>query len=196
MSAHQVIVNVDEVFLSNSTKINYSWASKRKTKIVQNISFKGSQALIGAITSRGGWFIFRLHSHNNSDIFIDYIENLVEWLTKTQGIGIAWVALLMDNSPIHSSKKTVKYLNWIGCRIVFLSLYNPEYWPIELLFNLLKSNLSKHWKRESMKIADKTGWRSIRECVVLFSHEAVIKLWSKWVRQMKATLNPKSGSWI
>ena len=114
MSAHQVIVNVDEVLLSNSTKTNYSWASKGKTKIVQSISFKGSQALIRAITSRGRWFISRLHSHNNYDVFIYYIEQLVEWLTKTQGIGIARVALLMDNSPIHSSKKTMKYLNGIG----------------------------------------------------------------------------------
>ena len=78
MGAHQVIVNVDEVLLSNSTKTNYSWASKGKTKIVQNISFKGSQALIGAITSIGGWFIFRMNYHNNSYVFIDYIENLVE----------------------------------------------------------------------------------------------------------------------
>ena len=77
ISAHQVIVNVDEVLLSNYTKTYYLWASKDKTKIMQNISFKWLQTLIGAITSRSGWLISRLCSHNNSYVFIDYIENLV-----------------------------------------------------------------------------------------------------------------------
>ena len=47
-----VIVNIDEVLFSNSTKTNCSWGLKGSSTIVHNISFKGSQSLIGAITSR------------------------------------------------------------------------------------------------------------------------------------------------
>ena len=72
-----VLVNFDEVLLSNSTKTNYSWGTRGRTAIVKNISFKGSQGLIGSITSRGGWFFSRLHSNNNLDIFIDYVQHLI-----------------------------------------------------------------------------------------------------------------------
>ena len=34
-----VIVNIDETLFSKSTKINYSWSSKRRDNIVNNISF-------------------------------------------------------------------------------------------------------------------------------------------------------------
>ena len=66
-----VIVNIDEVLFSNSTKTNNSWELKRSSTIVHSISFKGSQLLIGAITSKGGWFLSRLHSNNNSDHFVN-----------------------------------------------------------------------------------------------------------------------------
>ena len=119
-----VIVNIDEVLLSNSTKTNYSWGVRGRTAIVKNILFKGSQGLIGSITSRGGWFFSRLHSNNNSDIFIDYVQHLIAWLTDDQNIDIRKVVLLMDNSPIHSSKKTLKYLNELGWKIVFSLPYS------------------------------------------------------------------------
>ena len=45
-----VIMNIDEVLFNNSTKSNYSWGLKGSSTIVHNISFKGSQSLIGTIT--------------------------------------------------------------------------------------------------------------------------------------------------
>ena len=160
-------------------KTNYSWGARGRTAIVKYISFKGSQGLIGSITSRGGWFVSRLHSNNNSDIFIDYVQHLIAWLTDDQNIDIRKVVLLMDNSPIHSSKKTLKYLNELGWKIVFSPPYSPEYWPIELLFNYFKAKLWEHWKGDTVAISWERGWRSIKEWIALLSHEMIMSMWTK-----------------
>ena len=102
---------------------NYSWASKGKKRNCTKDFLKRSSVLIWSIISRDR-FISYLNSHNNSDIFIGYIENLVAWLTITQGIDIARVALLIDNSLIHSSKKIIEYLNRIGCKMMLLPPYS------------------------------------------------------------------------
>ena len=110
-----MLINIDEVLQSNSTKTNYSWGARGRTSIVKNIMFKGSQGLIDSITSRG-WFFSRLHSNNNSDIFINYSQHLIVWLADDQNINIRKLVLLMDYSPIHSSKKTIKILEWAGIK--------------------------------------------------------------------------------
>ena len=48
-----VLVNIDEVLFSRSTKTNYTWMEKGSQNIWYNSSFTGSLSLIGAITSLG-----------------------------------------------------------------------------------------------------------------------------------------------
>ena len=160
MEDRLVYVNVDEVLFTKSTKINYSWGKSGRQIIVSNISFVGSLAMICAITSRGGWFFSPLTSKNNSLVFIEFIKRLINWLTEDQSIKLKDIVILLDNSPIHCSNETMKYLDQIGWTIIFLAPYSPEYAPIELLFHMLKMNLAKHCKGIKVNLSKENGKKS------------------------------------
>ena len=149
-----MIVNIDETLFSRSTKINYSWTKRGIEWAVNNSAFVGS---ISLITNKGDWFVSNLLSQNNSDYFILFIEKLMEWLHKDLDIHTWMIVLMMDNCRIHTSKKCMGYLNFLGCKIILLSPYSPEYVPIELLFNLLKQTLSFHWKDLVVNLKKKEG---------------------------------------
>ena len=72
--------------------------------ISYNTNFSGSLALIGAITSYGDWFFSPLNSSSNSKTFISFMEELIKWLTVDLKIDLRRIILIMDNSPIHTSK--------------------------------------------------------------------------------------------
>ena len=47
--------------------------------------------------------------------------------------------LIMDNAKIHHDEEMINLIERIGCRILFLPPYSPDYNPIELAFSTLKS---------------------------------------------------------
>ena len=189
MEDRLVYVNVDEVLFTKSTKINYSWGKSGRQIIVSNISFVGSLAMICAITSRGGWFFSPLTSKNNSLVFIEFIKRLINWLTEDQSIKLKDIVILLDNSPIHCSNETMKYLDQIGWTIIFLAPYSPEYAPIELLFHMLKMNLAKHCKGIKVNLSKENGKRAIKEWIALISHSDIISFWIKAMNNVKNSLN-------
>ena len=66
--------NLDEWTFSRSTKINYSWSTRGKNKVVHNAPFVGSMYMILTLLSNG-WWIWLITNHTiNSNIFIDYLK--------------------------------------------------------------------------------------------------------------------------
>jgi len=47
--------------------------------------------------------------------------------------------LVMDNAKIHHDEEMINLIERIGCRILFLPPYSPDYNPIELAFSTLKA---------------------------------------------------------
>ena len=141
-----IVVNIDETLFSNSTKFNYSWAPKGQSNYCWNISFKGSMSFIGAITNRGDWYFENLNQNNWAKLFLQYLENLMRWMKEDLEVEPDRVLLLLDNSPIHTSKEWMKYMNSWGCMIMLLPPYSPQFAPIELLFRTLKRRLQIHGK--------------------------------------------------
>ena len=47
--------------------------------------------------------------------------------------------LIMDNAKIHHDEEMINLIERIGCKILFLPPYSPDYNPIELAFSTLKS---------------------------------------------------------
>ena len=52
-----VLLNIDEIHFSKSTKVNYSWLDKGINCTRNNITMKNSTLLIWAITSWGNWYV-------------------------------------------------------------------------------------------------------------------------------------------
>jgi len=47
--------------------------------------------------------------------------------------------IVMDNARIHHDKELVTLLEGLGCRVVFLPPYSPDFNPIETAFSSVKS---------------------------------------------------------
>ena len=174
-----VYVNIDEVLFSNSTKVNYTWCEKGKCNIVYNSSFTGSLALICAITSYGDWFCSSLDSRNNSDTFITFVCELVKWLTLDLEIDSRRIILIMDNSPIHTSKATMSFLKEQKCKTIFIAPYCPQFAPIELMFHILKRRLCEHSKGAIINLKKEDGIKAIREVLATFSAKEIVSFW-RW----------------
>ena len=47
--------------------------------------------------------------------------------------------IIMDNARIHHDNNLVELIEGLGCRVVFLPPYSPDYNPIETAFSTIKS---------------------------------------------------------
>jgi hypothetical protein len=47
--------------------------------------------------------------------------------------------IVMDNARIHHDNELVALLEGLGCRVVFLPPYSPDFNPIETAFSTIKS---------------------------------------------------------
>ena len=171
------LVNIDEVIFSKSTKINYSWIRKGRSKFWNNISFSGSLSLIWAITSNGDWFASNLITTHNSKTFVEYISQLMKWLTEDLKIAENRIVMILDNSPVHKSKISLERLNELGWRIWFLSAYSPDFVPIELLFNTLKRRISIQEKGKIVRLNKNEGLRAIKECLSTINRNEIKSYW-------------------
>jgi len=46
--------------------------------------------------------------------------------------------IIMDNAKIHHDADLISLLEGLGCRVVFLPAYSPDYNPIETAFSIIK----------------------------------------------------------
>ncbi len=46
--------------------------------------------------------------------------------------------LVMDNAKIHHDEEMINLIERIGCKVLFLPPYSPDYNPIEIAFSTLK----------------------------------------------------------
>ena len=158
----KVLVNIDEVAFSRSTKINYSWSNKGINWSSRNINFSGSLSLIWAITYLGDWWASWLTSTKNSTIFVEFLGNCLKWFRVDLQIEMSIIVIVLDNWAIHRAKKVMEYANKFGWTIMYVSPYSPEFLAIELFFNALKRRSSMQSRGESIKLNGKTGIRLIK----------------------------------
>ena len=173
-------------------QINYFWIGRGQNKFWNNMSFSGYLSLIWSIANRGDWLFSNLQSENNTNTFVDYITELFKWLQWDQKFDMNKIVIVLDNSPIHKSKKSLKHLNKFGWDILYLSAYLPDFAPIELLFNSLKRKLSKQEKGNVVKLNSEAGLRSIIECMASISRAEIVSYWissMKWVSDVLSKID-------
>ena len=174
-----VLVNIDEVIFSRWTKFNYTWMKKGNQNISYNSNFSGSLALIGAITSYGDCFYSYLNSKNNAKTFISFMKDLIDWLTLDLKIESRIIILIMDNSPIHTSKDWMKFFRDQNCKFILFSPYCPQFAAIELMFHILKRRLWIQSKQEIIPFNKPNVIKAIRDALAKFSPHEIVSYWSK-----------------
>jgi hypothetical protein len=52
--------------------------------------------------------------------------------------------IIMDNARIHHDNELIALLEGLGCRVIFLPPYSPDYNPIETAFSTVKSWIKRN----------------------------------------------------
>jgi transposase len=60
--------------------------------------------------------------------------------------------IVMDNARIHHDNELRILLEGLGCRVIFLPPYSPDYNPIEIAFSTIKSWIKRN--RDFMETCD------------------------------------------
>lgn len=68
----------------------------------------------------------------NTEFFNNWVEqSLIKELKSGQYV-------IMDNASFHKSKKTIELIEAVGCKVIFLPPYSPDFNPIEQYWANLK----------------------------------------------------------
>jgi transposase len=104
----------------------------------------------------------------NGDSFAQYIETSLIPELEPGNI------LIMDNLPVHKSKRVADAIAAAGCTLVFLPPYSPDLNPIENMWSKVKALLRAAAARTFLAVVDATGdaLRSItpEDCEGYFRH--------------------------
>ena len=184
-----VVVNIDETLFSNFTKNNYSWATKGRSALWQNILFTESISMIAAITSRGELNYSTLVQNNNSINYISYLTKLINWFTKDLKFKNSQIVLLMDNSSIHTSKKRQEFLNSLKWLIIYLPTYFPEYAPIKCFFNLVKQRFINRWSNRIFKLKSEESKINLNYWMKFINREEILSFWIKTTKNIQSIIN-------
>jgi hypothetical protein len=52
--------------------------------------------------------------------------------------------IVLDNAKIHHDENLVEILEELGCRVIFLPPYSPDFNPIEMAFGTIKSWMKRN----------------------------------------------------
>jgi transposase len=104
----------------------------------------------------------------NGESFAQYIETSLVPELEPGNI------VIVDNLPVHKSKRVADAIAAAGCTLVFLPPYSPDYNPIENMWSKVKTLLRAAAARTFKAVVDATGdaLRSItpEDCDGYFRH--------------------------
>jgi len=121
------IMFCDEITTKLHPKTGYVWTRNGKVLVETACSHKKIHT-IGAIEPLIGEKVHANYDKNNGDSFIEFLGKLEEKDGKN-------IILILDNYPVHHSKKVGKFLKKSGrITLKFLPAYSPDLNPIERLW--------------------------------------------------------------
>ena len=145
----QIMMSKRHVLYIDETSF-HKWQMKPRTWLRDNMTLampteRGSSVtVIGAIDNKDGLLHYKmLKGSNNGDVFIDFLNEL-----KAKIKGRA--TLVMDNLPVHHSKKVMKHFDSEQLQAFFLPPYSCALNPIERLWAMIKAS----WRRHNMMTAN------------------------------------------
>ena len=88
--------------------------------------------LIGGLTCRGVQTLMTLDSPLDTRSFLVFLEwSLLPTLTPG-------TVVVLDNLSPHRSPRVKEFIEGVGCTVLYLPPYSPDYNPIEMLWSKLK----------------------------------------------------------
>lgn len=127
---------IDETSFCVNDIINYGYSEKGKEilKITKHSKNKERMTLLSSI-SKDSIKCKIIKGSVNSEIYLDFINQNKEYLKNRN--------LVQDNARIHHSKKVKDFCKDNNINLIYNPPYSPEFNPIELIFNKLKTKFKK-----------------------------------------------------
>lgn len=130
----------DEMGLRSDHQTGKTYGIRGQTPVVKRTGKRFGCNMISAISNQGTMRFMVFRESFKVDVFIKFLRRLIRERTKR-------VFLIIDQHPVHKSKKTNKWLKQYErqIKVFFLPGYCPELNPDEFLNHDVKSQaLSKH----------------------------------------------------
>ena len=125
------IMFCDEMSTKLHPKLGYVWTRSDKVYVETNCSHKRVNT-IAAIEPIMGQKVFATYDKNNADSFVQFLEKLESSTEKN-------IILVLDNYPVHHSKKVKAYLELKGkTTLKHLPTYSPDFNLIEWLWGFAR----------------------------------------------------------
>jgi transposase len=185
----ELLANVDESSFNRNTKENYTWSTRGKASRTGNIMFRGSISVITTILSNGKNFSQVMRCNVNSEVFLNYCSDLVDFLKANSGWAMNKIGLILDNWSYHRSKSVRRYLGETGLNIYFLPAYSPDLAPVELFFGWAKKNALRIKEQGTVDLSKPEGKEVVENSIQLISEETVINFWRHFISQIKQKIN-------
>ena len=110
----------------------------------------------------------KMYKNNiNGEIYLNFIKKIINEYGN-------YYTLLMDNAPIHKTKKFTNYCNKNEVNVLYNIPYNPESNPIEMIFNPIKKFIKSNNTKYINTIND-----SINKYIKNINKETLIKMFNK-----------------
>jgi transposase len=151
---------IDESSFCVNDIVNYGYSEKGKEilKITKHSKNKERLTLLSSI-SKDTLKYKIIKGSVNSDIYLNFIESYKESYKNKN--------LVQDNARIHHSNKVKKYCLDNNINMIYNPPYTPEFNPIELIFNKLKT--------EFKKLDHKNIYNDIQKCINKLCREDAVK---------------------
>ena len=132
-----VIFFGDESNLRSDAHRGTTWGIKGETPVVAKTGRRFSLNLISALSPLGELRFMVTDQRVNAATFIDFLRRLLVNAERP-------IYLVLDGHPVHRSKKMHDFVETQegNLRLFFLSPYSPELNPDELVWNVIKGQVS------------------------------------------------------
>ena len=108
LNSYNLVVSIDETSINGSIHGAYGWGPKGGTREVASLSFQGKQSIISAIFSDCKWILKMSRCNTNSNIFIEFADEVRKLIKNKEYYKDKNILLLIDNASYHKTKSVVK----------------------------------------------------------------------------------------
>ena len=118
-----------------------------------------------------------------------FLDNLKQWLQKNNKFNYSKILILLDNWSIHKSKETVRKLNKMKVKTLYLPPYSPNFAPVEEFFGIMKMKIRNQWANGIVKFSTKSNYDKIVKSLKSIKSESIIKIFANLYSQIKAYIS-------
>ncbi len=146
------LVFVDEMGTNTSLSPRYAYSPKGRRAYAQVPRNRGANTtLLASMSLEGMGPCLAVEGATTATVFEAYVEKVLAPSLKRGQI------VVLDNLSAHKGERARKLIEGLGCQLIFLPPYSPDFNPIEEAFSKIKGLLRKAQARTREALIEALG---------------------------------------